>query len=161
MENNDDRLVTAHLSDIVNAILRDKDCVCIPERLAKLIFLVCKNETLCHVQFLTDKDLDVYRYLGHHTPESPVLWSMTWWKKSSERWLREKMLSDERRKAKFVEDENIRRIVKRLRVTVGALDEEKCLKPLARQYLRESKEGNTKALEYFKVGKLAEKVEDI
>jgi hypothetical protein len=150
-------LATLFIQDLITDLLKDRGTVEISERNAHIITSICNQQWLCYVQFLGDADIEMYLSLGHTLPLSPVLWEIGYWRRSSERWVRGKIEAEERRRSKFIEDENIRRVSKRVRLTFPHVNEEQS-RILARQYLNNKDEN---ALKFFNVGKLVTKMEEI
>lgn len=151
-------LVTLQVGDLVADLLQDKGCVPVHRSVAESILLVCKNTILCHVQFPTDIDCEVFSEMnGGSKMQGPILWEIGYWQFSTEKWLREKKRSNDRRNEQFVLDENVRRVSKRLKLNFPSLSDDN-IRSVARRYVMNKDE---RALEYFKVGKLATKIEEI
>lgn len=146
-------LITLPLTDLVHDLLGDRGNVVVGVTTANLIYQLTKNETLCHVMFPSDHNVNVYGV----PINKPVLWELGYWRSSCERWLSAKLYHESERKKQYVMEENVRRVAKRVRLTFEHITDEQA-KMLAYQYIRK---GDDAALEFFKVGKLAERVEDI
>lgn len=66
------------------------------------------NKHTCHIQMPSDSDVDI---LGRFI-DKPMLWDWAAWKSSSEKYLLEKIRSQQRRDIKFVYEGNVKLIAR-------------------------------------------------
>jgi hypothetical protein len=94
------------LDIIIKDLLRDEHCVPISPITAEVILMQTGNKHFCHIQFPSNDAVDITgRFIT-----KPHLWSINEWRSSSEKWMRDKIKSQQRRDAQFVYEGNVRLI---------------------------------------------------
>lgn len=94
------------IADIVADLLHGYEEVPISNSTAEVLFLVCKNKVLCHVQYPGHGEVDITGKLI----TQPHLWAIERWQDSSEKWLRARAWSEKQRDERLVFEANIRKV---------------------------------------------------
>jgi len=153
-----EQLVTFPLASIVSDLLRKNEgqdpqhFVTVCEITAECLYTVCKNEHTCHVQMPSDDDVDI---LGKPIT-SPVLWEIGAWLNSSERWQRQKLMSQKRIDIHNIYNANINRI-SRCILRMSPINPD-AARMLAHRWMER---GDMVRIQMVGVNKLFEKVEEI
>jgi len=96
------------LEPLIKDLLRGDHYVAVSEDTAFVIQTVTDSKQFCHLQFPTDNDVDI---LGRPI-ESPILWEIGAWSTSSEKWQRQKLLSQRRIDEYNIFNANVHRIAR-------------------------------------------------
>lgn len=106
------QLISLPLQTVIELVLRDSHHAPIDTDLAKLVYLLTKNEHTCYVQF--------EEIPNHPELSTPRLWILHEWRVSTERWLRDKQHSHERKIKEWIFEANVQKVSKALgKVAVG------------------------------------------
>ena len=105
-----DTLATFRLVSIVDDLLDGQHYRPISMSTAEVLLLHTRNSVLCHVQFPSDMDVDLYgRFI-----DKPVLWELNAWRTSSERVLKARLYSQKQRETRHILDANILLVARRI-----------------------------------------------
>jgi len=99
----DQRAILISVADYVTDVLGDNDFVSLPFDRAEAILQITKNQSLCYIQFPSEECPELTR---------PLLWNYGAWSSSIERYRKSKERSERERVARWIADENVRRIKK-------------------------------------------------
>ena|SRR5689334_3685857 len=144
-------LVTFRLSSIVTDLLRGHDYVNVSQETAELLLVACKNQHTCHIQLPFHENLDIF----NQPITEPRLWAFNAWQASTERWLRQKKISDNERDKRNIFDANVKIVTKAL-LRISPINPDAAMM-LARHALQTYPE----SIKAMGVKKLIEKVEEI
>ena len=109
------QLISFPLSLIVTELLRGYDNVELSPDVANILHMVCKNKHTCYIQFPNDPT----NVLINNKPiDTPRLWDLEYWRRSSERWLKSKIKSDEEHRQSLIFKYNIHRTARALTISL-------------------------------------------
>jgi hypothetical protein len=98
-----EQLIALPLHILIEEILGDSHSAGVSTITADIIEAVVKNKHTCHIQRI-DQDGETLTY--------PRLWRMSAWRQDVESWRLSRLRSDREREARFVFEENIKRIAR-------------------------------------------------
>lgn len=115
------QLITLPLTDTIHGFLGygywEKRPI--PKHIAEIIYQHLHNETICHIQF---DDEDTLQPL-----DEPILWDISHWAASTERWKKHAAHSEKEREQREVMNHNIRLVAPFISSFLGIEDKEKCM----------------------------------
>lgn len=119
----------------IDALLRQDDYIDVDEITAQIIYAICKNQYLVHVQFPTDYNaVDI---MGRPLT-TPVVWRINAFRESTERWLKARKTAEEERAARHIYSANLKNVMKTVMAFTGV--DEKFAQPVAEKLVRKNEE---------------------